>query len=235
MTDASETRKSGDETSAWEETIRTLLTRGYEEGVGRFLRAPQLGIFREHFQEIFGAFEAFHRLSGALADFNRRFAQPFQAAAEEFGRTVTSQDPSLKEPKALYDTFIAQLTDRYETFLGSKDGLDGVAEIVDAYLAFKERMDAAAAPWMKFWAIPTRQEMTDVHHRIYELKKQNRILQTALKQQAMLMETLQQRIDILEITQVDIPLKTSPGKSRNSAGPPKKPSRKASGRSRASG
>jgi hypothetical protein len=218
MTHCSQESTEGFNSQWWQETAWSVFTRWYDDMAGKFLRAPQLGLFREHLHEGFGASEALNRLAAVLGAFALRFGRPFQDAVVEFSGTVARQEPPLNGSKEVYDAFVAVLAAKYEAFLSSTEGIDAVAEMIDGYLVFKDRLDGAMAPWFKFWAIPTKQEMADVHRQIHDLKKQNRLRQAALDQQALLLVKLQQRLDALEKPGEAAAVKTAPAKGRKRPG-----------------
>jgi hypothetical protein len=161
-----------------------------------------------------GATEAFNQFATELADFAQRFGQPLQAAVAQFGQTL--EDPP-KDAKTAYDAFVTVMTAQYETFLGSPEGIAAVARIIEGYLNYKSRLDGATAPWLKFWAIPTKQEMTDVHRQLHDLKKQNRLQQAALDQQAGLIATLEQGLARLEAPDGTVVAPKKPVKGRSGA------------------
>jgi hypothetical protein len=211
----------------WEQTVQACFTSWmglYETLVAKHLRAPQLGLFREHLHEALGATDAFNQFAAALAAFAQHFGQPFQQAVAQFGQTIATADPPINSAGKAYDAFVAVLAEKTEAFLGSPEGVDGVAAIIDGYLAFKTRMDGAVAPWLRFFAIPGKQEMADVHRQLHGLKKHNRLQQVALDQQAALIQNLQQRINKLEKPDGKPALQTPSASRRAGVGRKRRPS-----------
>jgi hypothetical protein len=145
--------------------------------------------------------------------FSRPLFTSFQALPgtlkERAGRIETADD--------LYRTVSEVLSQHYQQFLTSPEGVAQVGELIDAFLTFKQRLDESLAPALRFYGIPGKEEMDDVYSGLHRLKKRQRRLEGALAEQQARIEALEGQIE----TQKDPPArgqrpdrKKPPGRKR---------------------
>jgi hypothetical protein len=168
------------------------------ETAGRYLGLPPLGPAREAQIKAQQALDAYQRLTVSLVEFSNDFSLPFcetlgwvRGMAAEPGREIESADD-------LYQVLRAAVDENYQAYLGSPRGVRRVAGIVEDYLEFRMRTDAALAPLFRFLGLPAKEDMDAVYLRLHRLQKRNRDLQTALEQQAAAVEKLQRQVRRLE-------------------------------------
>ena len=89
----------------------------YEESVGRFLKAPQLGITRESLQYAMAAADAFNRFMAAVADFTVKFNIPLQDAFTDLVHTIREKEGTgegFKSAKEIYAEAVEILDEKYD-------------------------------------------------------------------------------------------------------------------------
>ncbi len=170
----------------------------YEEAVGKYLRMPRLGLGGKSVQEMMQAMDAYFVLMGSLGQFLQEFNVPLVAALHVFQSHLSGESQRQQGEKDVYHAFVSLVDQKYTEYLSSPAGVQRVADLIDRYLEFKQRLDVALEPLLHFCHIPTKQEMDAVYKRIHLLRKQNRELQAQVNRHQLLVEEMQQRIGALE-------------------------------------
>ncbi len=171
----------------------------YEEFMGKYLRMPPLGIGRETMGESMAAGEAYHKLAVAVGEFIQHFSVPLTDTLESLKAVMDQDADQVDNAQELYSIFMQKLDQKYETYLRSKEGVQEVAELIDHYLEFKQRLDNAMLPWMDFYNIPTKKDMQEVYRKLHQLKRKNRELEKIVKEQNTTLQSLTERIAVLEV------------------------------------
>lgn len=170
----------------------------YETAVGKYLRMPRIGLGGKSVQEMMLALDAYYVLMGSLGQFLQEFNVPLVAALNVFQNHLSGESQRQQGAKDVYHAFLNLVDQKYTDYLNSPAGVQRVADLIDRYLEFKQRLDLALEPLLRFYHIPTKQEMDAVYKRIHLLRKQNRELQAQANRQQFLIEEMQQKIGALE-------------------------------------
>jgi tetratricopeptide (TPR) repeat protein len=182
----------GDGKKEFEDRIIQKMASLYHEVMGRYLNMPQFGLGRESLQKALSAVDAYYKLLGSAGQFFMRFNVPFKESMDMFQDRLKGGEGSdrIETAKDFYDTAVKLLEERYDRFLKSDEGVQGVVDVVEHYLVFKKRYDDAMEGWAKIHAIPTKREMEDVYHNIYQLKKRLRDQEQIIREQQTVIEHL---------------------------------------------
>ena len=170
----------------------------YEEFMGKYLRMPPLGIGRETIGETMAAGEAYHKLAVAVTEFIQHFSVPLTDTLASIRDEIEQNAGQIDNAQALYKVFMQNLDQRYEAYLRSKEGVQEVAELIDQYLEFKQRLDNAMVPWMDFYNIPSKKDMHEVYRKLHQLRRKNRVLEKTIEKQKVDLQDLTERIAALE-------------------------------------
>ena len=173
----------------------------YEESVGRFLKAPQLGITRESLQYAMAAADAFNRFMAAVADFTVKFNIPLQDAFTDLVHTIREKEGTgegFKSAKEIYAEAVEILDEKYDAHIKSPQGVQMVVDVVEKYIEFKKKADVVNDIWLRSCSIPTSKEMEDVYRSIYELKRKTRRQAAVIRDHEALIARLTEKVEALE-------------------------------------
>ncbi len=173
----------------------------YEESLGRFLKAPQLGVSKEALEHAMAASDAFNRLMAALNDFTIKFNLPLKDVFEELTEEVQKKkgtEGDFKNAREIYEAAVKLMDEKYDDHIKSPEGVQMVVDVVQKYLAFKKKADVVNDHWLKSLSIPTSQEMEDVYRSIYELKRKTRQQAKLIQDHEVRIERLSQKVQALE-------------------------------------
>jgi class III poly(R)-hydroxyalkanoic acid synthase PhaE subunit len=154
-----------------------LLRKNYEATLGKILRAPTMGFFREVAERTNRTADAYVRFNAALAQYFVPFYQTglragervFQRLMEFQGREVTPQ--TLREFYRIWWTINEDL--HFQMFR-SEEFTRLLGEVVRAGLLFKKQFDELSDEIIGLTNLPTKKEMDEVYRSVYELKKEVR-------------------------------------------------------------
>jgi hypothetical protein len=200
----------------------------YQESLGKYLAAPQFGIPREAFQQINMAVASYHKFMEAAGNFLVRFSVPLKNSLDILQQAIIDRettDEDFKSAKEVYNFAVNILDKAYDDWLKSPEGVQGVVNIVEKYLEYKQNLNPVRDIWLKSFSIPTKREMEDVYKGIYDLKKKARQQDAIISEQNEIIKTLNQKIQKLETS---IPGSSPKKKSSASISAPRKKKTKSS-------
>jgi len=173
----------------------------YEESVGRFLKAPQLGISRESLQHAMAAADAFNQFIAAVGDFTIKFNIPLKDAFTDLTSTIREKEDlgeGFANAKEIYAAAIKILDERYDAHIKSPEGVQMVVDVVEKYIEFKKKADIVNDIWLKSFSIPTSREMADVYRSVHELKRKMRQQAAIIRNHESLIARLTEKVEALE-------------------------------------
>lgn len=202
----------------WEKVVRELpenYLMFYKEVAGKFLKGPQLGVYREVLHQLMDATDGHQRFAAALSDFLVKLSRPMEKSFKKLDQALKSKEVSendFKSPQAFYDLTIGILEKDYDDYLKSPEGVQDVAEVIQSYVTYREKSDGAKDVWLKSFSIPTTKEMEDVYKNMYQLKKQVRKQDKQIADQQICINRLTDKINSIEagLKAPSGKLKTSP-------------------------
>jgi hypothetical protein len=189
----------------------------YQESVGKYLAAPQLGIAREALQQMNNAITAYHQFLVETGEFSIVFGAPLKTSMEILQQAIKERegtDEEFKSAQEVYN-FALKIFDReYDDWLKSPEGVRSVVSLVDKYLDYRKQLNPARDGWFKSLSIPTQREMEDVYRGIYDLKKKSRQQAAVIRKQTDTIKRLNQKVRKLEAFVAEsLPKKTATSRS----------------------
>lgn len=149
----------------------------YEQTWQPFLQMPQLGFTRVYQEQTAGMVDKFQVFQAALADFVFSLYQPVEeslAVVREHLTTQARQEQVSDDFKVYYRLWLKTLEARYLTLLTEPDFLQTMTKTVAAMSDFLAARQEVVTTILKNLAIPTHEELDELHREIYQLKKQIR-------------------------------------------------------------
>jgi len=155
----------------------------YDTTVGPLTRMPLLGPGRELNQTLLQVFDAWVQLypagvayQGVLADFHK---QSLEAFLDEL-IALTSRGEPLTDWMQMQQIW-SQTADRiFEQAMGSNEALCARGQFLNAMNRYKLRQQEVIELYLNAMNLPTRGEVDDIHHTLYELRKEVKRLKKAL-------------------------------------------------------
>jgi hypothetical protein len=180
------------------ERLSKQAAAAYQQFLGNYLTMPGIGLGGEAFEKVMGAMDAYNRLWAALAEFLHEFHLPLAASLKIIRESQQSGEGREAAAQGLYERLIQIADEKYKQYLASPEGVQRVADLVHLYMDFKQRLDGAIEPLLRFHNIPTPREMDDIYRRLHTLRKKNRGLETAVSRQEAAIEKLTKEVAALK-------------------------------------
>ncbi len=190
----------------------------YQESVGKYLEAPQLGISKEAQEQFNTAISAYHQFLGETGDFLATFGTPLKKAMDTLQQAIKDRERTeeeFKSAKEVYNFALEIFDKEYDKWLKSPEGVQRVAEVVDKYLDYRRKLNPVRDNWYKSLSIPTQREMADVYKGIYDLKKKSRQQDAVIRKQSNTIKKLSNKIRKLEMSLAEPPPKKETAASRS--------------------
>jgi len=175
----------------------------YQESVGKYLEAPQLGISREAQQQFNSAINTYQEFLLETGGFLATFSTPLKNAIDLLQQAIKDRegtDGEFKSAKEVYNHAVKILDEEYDAWLKSPEGVQRVASAVGKYLDYRKMLNPVRDNWYKSLSIPTRREMEDIYKGIYDLKKKSRQQDAVIRKQSDTIKKLNNKIRKLEMS-----------------------------------
>jgi class III poly(R)-hydroxyalkanoic acid synthase PhaE subunit len=154
-----------------------LFARNYEETMGKALLAPTLGYFRECQERINKAFYVYGKYATARTAFiSFLYSTGMNAAEKVFERfaALNIQEPTPETLRELYRLWWSTNEEVYQEVFRSKEFIDLSRQMVEQGLLLRKDLDELSDQFLKFTNIPSKKDMDEIYHAIYEMRKELR-------------------------------------------------------------
>ena len=155
----------------------------YEKSFGTVLQSPSLGYTREFNNKLLKSFDAGINFSKASFDYQIVLLDVCLKALEELTRELASSEAKgervqnwqqfLQVWSSVFDRVFAQ------TFR-SEDALAVQGNFLNSAMTYRLYQQQLMEVFLKMYDLPTRSEVDEIHHSIYELRKEVKSLKKAL-------------------------------------------------------
>ncbi len=165
--------------------LSNLYWNMYEKTFGSMLQSPNLGYAREFNNKLLKSFDAWINFSKASFDYQIVLLNVWLKASEELmwelassqekGETLQNWQQFLQVWSSIFDRVFAQ------TFR-SEDALEVQGNFLNSAMTYRLYQQQLMEVFLKMYDLPTRSEVDEIHHSIYELRKEIKSLKKALAQ-----------------------------------------------------
>jgi len=155
--------------------LSNLYWNMYEKTFGSVLQSPSLGYSREFNNKLLKSFDAWINFSKANFDYQivlldvwlKAFDELTRklASSEEKGETVQNWQQFLQVWSSVFDGVFAQ---RFR----SQDALEVQGNFLNSAMTYRLYQQQLMEVFLKMYDLPTRSEVDEIHHGIYELRKE---------------------------------------------------------------
>jgi class III poly(R)-hydroxyalkanoic acid synthase PhaE subunit len=155
-----------------------FLQKNYEETLGKILRAPSLGYFREFNDKLNRVIDTYIHYSIAMAEYFVPFYQAGQTAGKELFNHITKyrgQEITSDTLKEFYRLWWTVNEDTYYEMFQSEEFTKLLGEVLQHGLFFRKYVDELTDELVKFTSLPSKKDMDDLYRSIHELKKEVRL------------------------------------------------------------
>ncbi len=165
--------------------LSNLYWNMYEKTFGSVLQSPNLGYAREFNNKLLKSFDARINFSKASFDYQIVLLDVWVKASEELmrelassekkGETVQNWQQFIQAWSSVFDRVFAQ---RFR----AEDTLEVQGNFLNSAMTYRLYQQQLMELFLKMYDLPTRSEVDEIHHRIYELRKEVKSLKKALNQ-----------------------------------------------------
>lgn len=166
---------SGD-TAALSE-IAGIFRKTYHDTIGRSLRSPSLGYFRESLTTFQRTVDAYVEYQASMQEFHSLMFATSQKAMEKVLARLTEfsgQQPSPQMLKEFYRLWLKINEDTYHDLFLSKEFTKLLQEVLTRGLQFRKWLDDLSDQLLELTNLPGKKDMDEIYKTIYELKKEVR-------------------------------------------------------------
>jgi hypothetical protein len=162
-----------------------LFRKNYESTMGKALRAPTMGYFRESVDLMGKAMDAYIQFGAAMNEFMSLFYSTGQKAAEKvFSRLNEFQgkEATPENFREFYKLWWTINEDTYHDLFMTKEFTGMLREVLRRGLLFRKWLDDFTDSILKLTNLPTKKDMDEIYHAIYDLRKEVRWQARAIRE-----------------------------------------------------
>ncbi|PKN59975.1 MAG: hypothetical protein CVU53_05480 [Deltaproteobacteria bacterium HGW-Deltaproteobacteria-11] len=150
--------------------------RAYEESVGRLVRAPGLGYFREPYEKLTASIDSLVEFGVVLGDFSAALNQAGKQAMDKLQSSINDAGARGDLPRdfhELYERWWKTNEEIYEELFRTDEFGRLLGQMMERGLRFKQSYQGLLEEMVKELGlpVPVRSEMDELHRSVYELKK----------------------------------------------------------------
>jgi len=191
-------------TQLWAESLQQSLERGtelvgsyagvlielsnlywnmYEKTFGSVLQSPNLGYAREFNNKLLKSFDAGLKFSKANFDYQILLLDVWLKASEELMRELASSEEkgeTVEDWQQLLQVCSSVFDGVFLQRFRAEDALEVRGNLLNSATSYRLYQQQLMEVFLKMYNLPTRSEVDEIHHSIYELRKEVKGLKKAL-------------------------------------------------------
>jgi class III poly(R)-hydroxyalkanoic acid synthase PhaE subunit len=157
----------------------------YEKTLGSVLQSPNLGYAREFNNKLLKSFDAGLNFSKANFDYQILLLDVWLKASEELMRELASSEEkgeTVQNWQQLLQVWSSVFDGVFVQRFRAEDALEARGNFLNSAMMYRLYQQQLMEVFLKMYDLPTRSEVDEIHHSIYELRKEVKILKKALAQ-----------------------------------------------------
>ncbi|MEP0859044.1 class III poly(R)-hydroxyalkanoic acid synthase subunit PhaE [Trichocoleus sp. DQ-U1] len=162
----------------------TNLYWDYQQTFGNFLLSPSLGYTREFNNKLLKSFDAWTNFYKASFDYQLVLIDVWMRAFEHLVRLASSQEKgeTLQNWRQFQQVWSKVFDQAFAQTFRSENALQIQGKFLNAAMTYRLHQQQLMEVFLKMNDLPTRSEVDEMHHSIYELRKEIKSLKKALAQ-----------------------------------------------------
>ncbi len=160
----------------------TNLYWDYQQTFGNFLLSPSLGYTREFNNKLLKSFDAWTNFYKASFDYQLVLIDVWMKACEQLVRLASSQEKgeTLQNWRQFQQVWSKVFDQAFAQTFRSENALQIQGKFLNAAMTYRLHQQQLMEVFLKMNDLPTRSEVDEMHHSIYELRKEIKSLKKAL-------------------------------------------------------
>ena len=164
----------------------SIFRKDYEQTIGKIFRMPAMGYFSALQERANHMVDSYIEFLAVLNEYYSLFYETGGKAMEKIiGRLSEFKDEDWSDPesqKKFYRLWLQMNEDAYHELFLSPQFINLLREVLTRGLEFRKWTDELYDKLIEATPLPSKKDMDEVYHAIYELKKEVRSLQKKLEQ-----------------------------------------------------
>lgn len=165
--------------------LTSLYWDAYERSFGRLVESPRMGFTREFEETLLRGFDAWADLRRASAHFQLVVADIWTDVFEQVLRGLAERGQADQPIQSLHELlqYWSSVADRQlEAAFAGEPFLQAQRQLFNAAMRYRLHEQQIVELSLRASYVPTRSEIDEVHHSLYELRKELRALRKELRQ-----------------------------------------------------
>lgn len=161
-----------------------LFRKNYEATVGKALRAPSMGYFREFNELLNKTLDAYIEFNASMLEYATMFQNTSARASEKvFGRLLEFQGREITPdtPREFYRIWWTINEETFHELFLSPEFTSLLREVLRRGLLFRKWLDDLAGQIAEMANLPSKKDMDEIYKALYELKKEVRWQERAIR------------------------------------------------------
>ncbi|NPV92663.1 MAG: hypothetical protein HPY50_17995 [Firmicutes bacterium] len=151
--------------------------QSFQDSYGRVFQLPTFGLARESFERLMESMESYVRYQSEVNEFTSTIYKVGGDAMESLLRKHLDILAEGKQPESFHEFYTLWWNTNEEAYLelfNTEAFARMLADTTDAWLDFKQRVDALLMDFFGALPVPTRKEMDSLYQTVYQMKRKLR-------------------------------------------------------------
>ncbi|MFN8488426.1 MAG: poly(R)-hydroxyalkanoic acid synthase subunit PhaE [Caldilineaceae bacterium] len=157
--------------------------QAFEQTFGRLFAAPSFGLTREFNEKVNKAFTLWLENQQATLNYQRllsnAWVNAFQALMQKL-LALAQSGKTLENQKQLINLWVEVGDEQFLALFHSDEYAAVQSKVVNSGMALRRQLREINEVWLRAQDLPTRSELDEAHHQIYELRKEVKALKKAM-------------------------------------------------------
>ncbi len=163
--------------------LNNVYWQAFEQTFGRLFAAPSFGLNREFNEKVNKAFKLWLENQQATLNYQlllgNTWVNAFQALMQKL-LALAQSGKTLENQKQLVNLWVEVGDEQFMALFHSDEYAAVQSKVVNSGMALRRQLREINEVWLRAQDLPTRSELDEAHHQIYELRKEVKALKKAM-------------------------------------------------------
>jgi len=163
--------------------LNNVYWQAFEQTFGRLFAAPSFGLNREFNEKVNKAFKLWLENQQATLNYQlllgNTWVNAFQALMQKL-LALAQSGKTLENQKQLVNLWVEVGDEQFMALFHSDEYAGVQSKVVNSGMALRRQLREINEVWLRAQDLPTRTELDEAHHQIYELRKEVKALKKAM-------------------------------------------------------